>query len=121
MKYVFNYQKFLEKFEISDSDEPDVKMAKEKMNSLQEQFTEFNQKKASIDAIYKDEKLTPDQVEEKLKQLIGLDFGSGYCSDPLTCECLDKNLPLLLKHNLVRKTWATYDNLIAKKEQKKLF
>lgn len=73
MKYVLNYQKFLEKFEILDSDEPDVKMAKEKMNSLQEQFTEFNQKKASIDAIYKDEKLTPEQVEEKLKQVIGLE------------------------------------------------
>ncbi len=73
MKHLRNYTQFLEKFEITDSDEPDVKMAKEKMNSLEEQFNEFNQKKASIDSVYKDEKLTNDQIEEKLKQIIGLE------------------------------------------------
>ena len=39
MKYVFNYQKFIEKLEIIDTDEPDVKMSKEKMNALEDQFT----------------------------------------------------------------------------------
>ena len=63
MKYVFNYQKFIEKLEIIDTDEPDVKMSKEKMNALEDQFTEFNQKKAQIDAVYQDDKLTDKDVE----------------------------------------------------------
>lgn len=71
MKYVYNYQKFLEKFEIKDTDEPEVKMSKEKMNSYEEQFTEYNQKKPQIDVIYKDENLDDKQIEVKLKQIIG--------------------------------------------------
>jgi predicted nucleic acid-binding Zn-ribbon protein len=71
MKYVFNYQKFIEKLEIIDTDEPDVKMSKEKMNALEDQFTEFNQKKAQIDAVYQDDKLTDKDVESKLKSIIG--------------------------------------------------
>ena len=66
-------------------------------------------------------KTTRDQEIEKLKQEIGLDFGSGYCSDPLTCECLKNNLDLLLEKKLIRKSWATYTDLMAEKEQKKLF
>jgi ribonuclease HII len=66
-------------------------------------------------------KTTRDAEIDKLKQETGLNLGSGYCSDPITCECLNKNLDFLLKNGLVRKSWATFDNLVANKEQKKLF
>jgi hypothetical protein len=56
MKYLKNYQNFSEKFDISDSDEPDVKMSKEKMNKMQDYITEFSQKKVQIEQIFKDTK-----------------------------------------------------------------
>jgi ribonuclease HII len=65
-------------------------------------------------------KTTRDAEIEKLKKEIGIEFGSGYCSDPITCECLNKNLKLLVEKGVVRKTWTTYEDLKAKKEQKKL-
>lgn len=58
---------------------------------------------------------------EKIKQEIGLDIGSGYCSDPKTCNCLKNNMDYLLSKGIVRKSWATFDNFKAQQEQKKLF
>jgi hypothetical protein len=87
MKYVFNYQKFIEKLEIKDTDEPDVKMSKEKMNALEDQFTEFNQKKAQIDAVYQDDKLTDKDIEVKLKSIIGeIEAGPEQDRNPFLIE-----------------------------------
>jgi ribonuclease HII len=66
-------------------------------------------------------KVTRDREIEKLKKEVGFDFGSGYPSDPFTCRALETRLDELVKKGIVRKTWATYDNLKAKKEQKSLF
>ncbi len=87
MKYVFNYQRFIEKIEIKDTDEPDVKMSKEKMNALEDQFTEFNQKKSQIDTIYQDDKLSDKDIEVKLKSLIGeVESGPEQDRNPFLIE-----------------------------------
>jgi len=52
MKYLKNYKIFLESFQISDSDEPDVKLAKEKMNTLESQISYYKANKSKIDSIY---------------------------------------------------------------------
>lgn len=56
----------------------------------------------------------------KIKRKLGVEFGSGYSSDPRTREFLKKHAK---KHNgngIFRKTWATWKNNLAKKQQKKL-
>ena len=66
-------------------------------------------------------KTTRDNEIAKLKQELGLEIGSGYPSDPITCACLNKNLNFLLEKGVIRKTWATFEDIKAKNEQKKLF
>lgn len=71
MKYLKKYKLFLEAdIEIKDSDEPGIKVAKEEMNDIQNQMTEFAQKKSQIDQIYSTIK-DKTQLEEKLKALLG--------------------------------------------------
>lgn len=62
-------------------------------------------------------KVTRDREIEKLKKKYKVDFGSGYPSDPMTQEFLDKNYK---KYPIFRKTWASYKNVAKKKSQKGL-
>jgi len=66
-------------------------------------------------------KTTRDNEIEKLKKELNLEIGSGYPSDPVTCACLNKNLNFLLEKGVIRKTWATFEDIKSKKEQKTLF
>jgi len=68
-------------------------------------------------------KTTRDAEIEKLKKLIGVDFGSGYPSDPTTTKFLKENHKNFSEHKIFRTTWQTYKNLIDKTpdEQKTLF
>jgi len=63
-------------------------------------------------------KVTRDNEIEKIKKQIGIDFGSGYMSDPKTSEFLKKY------HNkfpeIFRKSWAPYQKIADKKMQKNL-
>ncbi|MEK6942939.1 MAG: ribonuclease HII [Nanoarchaeota archaeon] len=63
-------------------------------------------------------KVTRDNEIEKIKKQIGIDFGSGYMSDPKTSEFLKKH------HNkfpeIFRKSWAPYQKIADKKMQKNL-
>lgn len=87
MKHVLNYQRFVEKIEIKDTDEPDVKMSKEKMNALEDQFQEFTQKKPQIDAVYSNKALTDKEIESKLKQIIGaIESGPEQDRNPFLIE-----------------------------------
>jgi len=57
---------------------------------------------------------------KKIKKKLGIEFGSGYSSDPRTREFLDK---FSKKHDgdgIFRKSWQTWKNHIGKKQQKKL-
>ncbi len=62
-------------------------------------------------------KVTRDRAIEELKKKYG-NFGSGYPSDPVTRAWLEQNYREYPK--IIRKSWQTFKNLIAKKEQKGL-
>ena len=63
-------------------------------------------------------KVTRDNEVEKIKKQIGIDFGSGYMSDPKTVEFLKNNFENY--QDLFRKSWFPYQELINKKFQKNL-
>ena len=63
-------------------------------------------------------KVTRDNEVEKIKKNIGIDFGSGYMSDPKTVVFLEKHYE---EHeNLFRKSWFPYQDILNKKFQRKL-
>ncbi|MBI2657897.1 ribonuclease HII [Candidatus Woesearchaeota archaeon] len=63
-------------------------------------------------------KVTRDTEIELLKKQIGIDFGSGYMSDPKTVEFLQKNFEKY--PDMFRKSWFPYRELVNKKFQKSL-
>ena len=63
-------------------------------------------------------KVTGDREIEILKKQIGIDFGSGYMSDPKTVEFLKNNFENYPE--LFRKSWLPYQELVNKKFQKSL-
>ncbi|MDO8517387.1 MAG: ribonuclease HII [Nanoarchaeota archaeon] len=65
-------------------------------------------------------KTTRDSEIEKIKKEFNIEFGSGYCSDPVTCKFLEENIDKFGDKGIIRKSWDTYDKVKAKQEQKKL-
>ena len=63
-------------------------------------------------------KVTRDKEIENLKKHIGIDFGSGYMTDPKTVEFLKNNFENYPK--LFRKSWFPYKDLLNQKFQKSL-
>ncbi|MHA2023664.1 MAG: ribonuclease HII [Candidatus Thorarchaeota archaeon] len=63
-------------------------------------------------------KVTRDRIIEDIKKKTGFDFGSGYLTDPKTQEFM-KTMKPDFPH--VRKSWKTYNELLAKRGQKQLF
>ncbi|MBI2559494.1 ribonuclease HII [Candidatus Woesearchaeota archaeon] len=63
-------------------------------------------------------KVTGDREIENLKKQIGIDFGSGYMSDPKTVDFLKNNFEKYPE--LFRKSWFPYQELVNKKFQKSL-
>jgi ribonuclease HII len=53
-------------------------------------------------------KVTRDAEIEKIKQQIGIDFGSGYPSDPITIAFLKKHVHDFKKERIFRESWATW-------------
>ncbi len=91
MRYLKKYTIFLEEdeFEVKDTDQADVKMAKEKMNTIQEQFKEYTQKKPLIDQVYikTDKKKTKEEIESELKKILGeTDIQSEEDRNPFLVE-----------------------------------
>ena len=63
-------------------------------------------------------KVLRDRAIEAIKAEIGMDFGSGYLTDPQTQEFLNNHAE---KFNLIfRKSWISYRRVINNKNQKKL-
>lgn len=65
-------------------------------------------------------KVTREKELEKLKKKLKIDFGSGYPADPNTKEFLKKNWNKKEYQHIFRKSWATYKDLVDKKNQSKL-
>jgi ribonuclease HII len=63
-------------------------------------------------------KVIRDRAIENLKSEIGIDFGSGYLSDPKTQEFLDKHQEQYA--HLFRKEWRPFKDAIEKKKQRTL-
>jgi ribonuclease HII len=53
-------------------------------------------------------KVTRDAEIEKIKEQIGIDFGSGYPSDPNTKAFLEKHVMDFKKERIFRESWATW-------------
>jgi len=63
-------------------------------------------------------KVTRDNEIEKIKKQIGIDFGSGYMTDPKTVDFLKNNFENYPE--LFRKSWFPYKDLMNQKFQKSL-
>ena len=57
----------------------------------------------------------------KIKELYGVDFGSGYSSDPKTQEFVKNNFGDEKYKPIIRYSWDTIKRLVKDKEQRKLF
>ncbi len=65
-------------------------------------------------------KCTREKEMSLLKEKYGAEIGSGYTSDSTTCRFLEKHAEKYIDDGIFRKTWATWKNLFAKKQQKTL-
>ncbi len=63
-------------------------------------------------------KVLRDRAIEKIKEEVGIDFGSGYLTDPQTQEFLDMHAEKF--DHIFRKSWVSYRRVINSKNQKKL-
>jgi len=63
-------------------------------------------------------KVIRDRYIDRLKVDMGIDFGSGYMSDPKTKKFLEENYEKF--PHLFRKKWKSFTNLVQAKKQKKL-
>ncbi len=63
-------------------------------------------------------KVTRDREIEKIKKEIGINFGSGYPSDPLTQKFLHDHYSDF--PDIFRKSWESYKKVLKKKEQSSL-
>lgn len=65
-------------------------------------------------------KTARDAEIENLKELLGVDFGSGYPSDPVTMKFLAEHWQRYRKDNIFRESWQTFKAEEEKKIQRKI-
>jgi hypothetical protein len=75
MNYLKKYISFLEDFDIKEDDKEDVKRSKEGLKELQEQISEFNSKKASIDNLYKSK---DKDIGDELDKILGKEMRNPF-------------------------------------------
>jgi len=66
-------------------------------------------------------KTTRDTEIKKLKKKIGVDFGSGYSSDPITRKFIFENYNQYKGQGIFRESWSTIKKHKSRGVQKKLF
>lgn len=97
MKIIKSYYLFLEEneFEVQETDDKDIKLSKQKLNDLQKDLSEYNQKKVLIDKAF--EKGDPKLIEEDLNRILGKDS--------------EKRNPFLVEYSTVSKLKKDIDKL----------
>jgi ribonuclease HII len=65
-------------------------------------------------------KVRREESIEELKKKIGVDFGSGYPSDPVTKKFLESYYKKYQKEGIFRESWSTISGEKEKKQQKNL-
>ncbi len=109
MKHIKKYNLFLEDFEVNNTDAPDIKMSKDRMNTIMKQVKEYQQKKSIVDQLYVS---TKDNIviEEGLVKLLGSsDIKQG----------VDRN-PFLVDYVNVVKLKTDIDNMLIDNTQDKI-
>ena len=66
-------------------------------------------------------KVSRDEEIKKLKEKLGVDFGSGYASDPNTRKFIYENYDKFKGNGIFRESWKTIKKHKLLKSQKKLF
>jgi DNA-directed RNA polymerase subunit L len=90
MRNLKSYKIFLEEseFDVNITDEPDVKMAKEKLTTLKNQLAEYKTKKPLIDTAYLTIKIDSD-LQKKIESIVGkIDALPGQDRNPFLVEYL---------------------------------
>jgi hypothetical protein len=90
MRNLKSYKIFLEEseFDVNITDEPDVKMAKEKLTTLKNQLAEYKTKKPLIDTAYLTIKID-DDLQKKIESIVGkVDALPGQDRNPFLVEYL---------------------------------
>lgn len=65
-------------------------------------------------------KSTREKEVKKIKNKLGIEFGSGYTSDPITRKFLKEHLKEHKKDGIFRESWSTWKKANGEKKQKKL-
>ena len=90
MRHLKKYKIFLEEaeFDVNITDEPDIKMAKEKLTTLKNQLAEYKTKKPLIDSAYLTIKIDAD-LQKKIESIVGkIDALPGQDRNPFLVEYL---------------------------------
>jgi hypothetical protein len=90
MRHLKPYRIFLEEaeFDVNITDEPDIKMAKEKLTTLKSQLSEYKNKKSLIDSAYLTIKIDAD-LQKEIESIIGkTDALPGQDRNPFLVEYL---------------------------------
>ena len=90
MRHLKPYRIFLEEaeFDVNITDQPDIKMAKEKLTTLKNQLTEYKTKKTLIDTAYLTVKIDAD-LQKKIESIVGkIDALPGQDRNPFLVEYL---------------------------------
>ena len=90
MKYLKKYKLFTEEadFDVNITDEPDLKMAKEKLATLKTNLSDYKTKKPIIDTAYLTIKID-DDLQKKTEEIMGkTDIQSGKDRNPFLVEYL---------------------------------
>jgi hypothetical protein len=90
MRHLKPYRIFLEEaeFDVNITDEPDIKMAKEKLTTLKNHLNEYKTKKSLIDSAYLTIKIDAD-LQKKIESIVGkVDALPGQDRNPFLVEYL---------------------------------
>lgn len=95
------------------------KYTKKKIKITSENKADFNHPIVGAASIMA--KVERENQIDKIKKIVGCNFGSGYSSDQVTTDFLKKNFENEKLLPYIRLKWITYRNLVEGKLQGKLF